>query len=166
MTAPEILKVTKQAIKQDLFRFATLRAPEQLNEEMSQILFVTHPDPSQSQFLSCPDIGPGEPFTMAPVQTYLETEYSLADKSFQKHAKLLDADFETLYDFSIFVSKRKGTVSQLPQLETDFVRTIPYPLSSAQKYLLFDLLMFEITFNTSTYRRQAVSQIFKRLARY
>lgn len=154
-TAPQI----KAPIKQDLFRFATLRAPQQIDEESIPLYFVTHPDPSQSQLLGCPYIGIGQPVDMPSVQSFMESSYGLPTDSFLTHPKMLNTNFEQLYNFSLFFNKRKGTISEMPVIEAEFARGVPYPLPYNEKVMLFDMLMFEVIFNTSSYRRQAVNQI-------
>jgi len=54
---------TEITIKQDLFRFATLRAPEQLSDVSKPLNFVTHPNISASYLLDGSVIGLGLPVT-------------------------------------------------------------------------------------------------------
>ena len=134
------------SIKNDLFRFVTVRTPNLLNQLTRQLRFVFHPDVSLSLIGSCEGTPRGEGGKVA-FQAYLATFYGVS-----KYAEI-QAIHSDLYNFSRELF-RKRDITQFTNLDVNHLQ-----LSPAQVVQIFDQLFYQIISKSSKYVREACIQM-------
>lgn len=132
----------------DLFRFATLRAPQLLSKERRELGFVEHPDPSKSVFLGIllsedtPDEARAKVVAISPSFTPVQSVESLKNLS------------ETFWKFSLWLSVNKNVLER-SELDTK----IPSNLSSTEILCLWDNVYYDLIAEKNPYIRQACLQM-------
>ena len=134
------------SIKNDLFRFVTVRTPNLLNQLTRQLRFVFHPDVSLSLIGSCEGTPRGEGGKVA-FQAYLATFYGVS-----KYAEIQSIHSD-LYNFSRELF-RKRDITQFTNLDVNHLQ-----LSPEQAVQIFDQLFYQILSKSSKYVREACIQM-------
>ncbi len=137
----------------DLFRFATLRAPQQLSDDRRLLGFIYHPDQSQSALLSGVDF---DTDSFAEMKTKIATNAN----SFTPFTKVDDVKSisSRLYEFAHWLSVNKNVLErgELDAIVTE--ATIPTPISTAQYISLWDNVYYDLIVEGNPTIRQACLQ--------
>lgn len=134
----------KYPIKTDLFRFVTLRTPNQLNQNIVSGSFIQHPDIAQSKISSCPLPRTNDNIFREYLQSFLPV-------SGYKDIRAINP---SLYDFSSQLFRNR---TQLPDLSPEQIRK--YRLTQEQLIWVWDQLLFQVIARSSSYVRQAAIQM-------
>ncbi|MCJ8290851.1 MAG: hypothetical protein HRT58_14075 [Crocinitomicaceae bacterium] len=137
----------------DLFRFATLRAPQQLSDERRSLGFIYHPDQSQSTLFD------GVNFD---TDTFAEMKTKIANNasSFTPFSKVDEVKgvSSKLYEFAHWLSVNKNVLkrSELDVIVTE--ATTPVSITTAQYISLWDNVYYDLIVEENSPIRQACLQ--------
>lgn len=134
------------SIKNDLFRFVTVRNPNLLNQSTKDLRFIYHPDVGSSAIANC-ESRPREGEGKVAFQTYLATFNGLSKYS---EIRAIHSD---LYDFSVELFKKQD-ISLFTNLNVGNLQ-----LSPTQVVQIFDQLFYQIISKSSKSVRQACIQM-------
>jgi len=140
-----------QNIKNNLFRFVTLRNPQLIEEKDKQLGFVYHPDETTGTFytpLRAASSG-GEK------QALLDARDSFASSNFKtkKDVKGVNAD---LYNFSAWLMRNKNALSYAAILDNINSAQV---LTSQEEMTVWDNLIYQTISRQSVYVREALIQV-------
>jgi hypothetical protein len=137
----------------DLFRFATLRAPQQLSEQRHALGFIYHPDHNASAILANVDLN---------VDTLAEMKITIANNvgTFSPLSKVSEVkEIHTkLFEFAHWLSVNKNVLerSELDAIITD--ATTPAPLTNSDYISIWDNVYYDLVAEENPTVRQACLQ--------
>lgn len=132
-------------IKNDLFRFATLRGPTLLEGDRLNLSFVRHPNLARSAVKRCPSGGPSKISTAEAWTKYLATFAPIPSLA------QLKSNMPDLYDSAIALGR--FDLDRLPRTST------PDPLTKADRTTLFETLFQQLITDGSPSLRESVSSM-------
>lgn len=159
-------------IKNTLFRFVTMRAPELIETEKVERLFVKHPDLGKSEYMIFFANNPGisRKINLKKASEHLKT----LDTTFKKNEDLksyVEAPYPnnnqpllngSLFEFAMWftTNRAKFSLEQLNKkvtVKTGELKT--FPLNLERKIILWDNLIYQILTSESNYIREAILSI-------
>ncbi len=136
-------------VRTELFRFVSQRPVQLIDQEKKSLVFVSHPNPSASQFLKDLD----------------EENISIARNQIQANAKkfkalttarALPGQYEALQKFSLWLSRNKRQLSASRLVDHASHIT---PLNEADELYLWDQLFYQLVMKKNPTLRQACSNL-------
>ncbi|WP_299883574.1 hypothetical protein [uncultured Lacinutrix sp.] len=135
-----------KTIKQNLFRFVTLRSPQLIEEKDKDPGFIYHPDESKSNFFDASNADEKEAALKAVSSTF----------SALKNRKEVKDVSTKLYEFSSWLMRNKNTLSY-DEIKSNSIGA--EVLTTEQELVIWDNLIYQTIEKTSVYAREALIQV-------
>lgn len=140
-------------IKQNLFRFVTLRNPQLIEEKDKQLGFVYHPDEKTGVYFSAIS---GLKQKDIPLELINVSEtFKASTSAFEKKGDVRDFN-EKLYNFSSWLMRNKNALSYA-EIKANINGAVV--LSKEDEILIWDNLIYQTIVRSSVYVREALIQV-------
>ena len=143
--------LTPKPIKQDLFRFVTLRTPQLISEQRKDLGFIFHPDLSKSFFFS--DIQENETLDTKRSKVHNKAKEFNTHLTTYLKVKRISKD---LYNFSLWLMDNRNSISFDEAIEK--MGNTPV-LPESDLHAIWDNLYYQALTRKSSYVRQACLQM-------
>lgn len=140
-----------EKVKTDLFRFATLRAPQLISKERRKLGFVEHPNPKKSVFLS--QINPNED------DAIVRNKLLAAANTFHPFDSVdeIKSFAGDLWLFSVWLGKNKNNLEDLSRLDSHLLNVVAPSLADQAR--IWDNVFYDILLKKNPHVRQGCLQL-------